>query len=1379
MTGLVDWAAARARMVMAFIVLSLVVGAFAYVTLPKEGEPDIQIPGLFISVPFPGISAADSETLLVKVMETELADLDGLDRMVATAAENYAGIFLEFEFGWDKTATMADVREAMNTAEGKFPSGFEKYSINEINFSEFPVLIVNLTGAVPERTMNRIAKDLQDKLESLDAVLEAGIVGNRDEMLEVVIDPLRLESYNVTAGELINVVRNNNQLIPAGEVETATGSFSVKIPSSFDEPQDVYSLPVKTNGDRVVTLGDLADIRLTFEDRKSTARFNGANTVALQVVKRKGFNLLDMAEEVRNTVAKANQSWPNELRAAVKLGTSNDQSNVVGSMIDQLEGSVLTAIALVMIVVLSALGIRPALLVGFAIPTSFLLCFVLLALMGISVSNIVMFGLILAVGMLVDGAIVVVEYADKRITAGVGPMHAYVEAAKRMFWPVVSSTATTLCAFLPMLFWPGVPGQFMGMLPVTLIFVLSASLIVALIYLPVMGGVSGRMTRKFNNGSNWLRGHVHWAVRLLLVPPSLYLVYLGARQTLSPGHLFDGTPPGDGFMAYLPGIVIFLVGSMLSSITVGAAKFERRKPPSDKRKRTPFGMLIKFITGNPVMPIVTVVAVVLMVVQVFTYFGEHNRGTEFFVDSEPEQAIVYVRARGNLSIEQKDALVGAAEAVVLAHPGVKNAFAFSGESGLNNNTGGAQPPKDTIGQVQLETIAWKDRPDAKEPWFTIPLLNYTVMRDIKAAEFDGDVIIAELTAALEQIPGIKVEILAQARGPASAKPVHLRLKGDNWETLTGAVDTVREKFDATPGLTLVEDTLPLPRIDWQINVDVEKAGRYGADVATVGGMVQLVTRGILLDTMRVDSSDEEIEIRVRLPEADRVLSTLDSLKLRTAEGLVPLSNFVTREPVRGLAEINRTEQTRYFDVKAGVEGRRSFIQLTLPSELAADTPFAAEIREQNAAAAQSGEATDPAETYTIKLGFGSELSPQEVAVGAKYDIALNFSTPGFFGMGKGTETTRYFDFQSDRDLARAGDLQALVDAGASIATTPMTANERIATLTEWLKGAPLPGDVEWEWTGDQDDQAESQAFLQSAFAGALGLMFIILLAQFNSVYNSVLVLLAVVLSTTGVLIGMLVMDQTFSIIMTGTGIVALAGIVVNNNIVLIDTYQEYSGYMPRIEAIIRTAEDRIRPVLLTTITTMAGLAPMMFGLSLDFFGGGYSIDSPTALWWKQLATAVVFGLGIATVLTLVFTPSMLALRVWFATYVGWLARALKVLSMGRASKAAQDWALRRAARRIRAPELLWPEDWDADTRAFQPEEDEDEAPDIDDLKGILARAGKLGAAPGAGAQGETEDPASSPTEAGPQLPDEADTGGGGEDDSDSKHEGDDTVRAAE
>jgi multidrug efflux pump len=505
---------------------------------------------------------------------------------------------------------------------------------------------------------------------------------------------------------------------------------------------------------------------------------------------------------------------------------------------------------------------------------------------------------------------------------------------------------------------------------------------------------------------------------------------------------------------------------------------------------------------------------------------------------------------------------------------------------------------------------WDDRPRMSEP---IRLFGVTVLeRRVVDPAYAGEAIMDGLQTRLDTIPGIYTEVTELAQGPASGKPVHLRIKGEDLGALQEAVADVRARFEDTPGLIDVEDTRPLPGIDWEISVDVEKAGRYGADVATVGAMVQLVTRGIFLDTMRVPTSEEEIDIRVRLPEEDRVLSTLDSLKVRTSDGLIPLSNFLTRTPVEKLGRIDRVDQSRYYDVKADVA-----------------------------------------------TGLAKLVGPD----GATVDVVRAAAT-------------------------ESGPLaERIADDGLSV--VPVNANERIAALTEWLETSGALDGFAWEWTGDQEEQAESQQFLQQAFGAALGLMFIILLAQFNSFYNAVLVLLAVVLSTTGVLIGMMVMEQPFSIIMTGTGIVALAGIVVNNNIVLIDTYQELARYMPRLEAIVRTAEQRIRPVLLTTITTMAGLTPMMFGLSLDFFGGGYTIDSPTALWWKQLATAVVFGLGIATVLTLVLTPSLLAVRVWAGEGAYRSGRRLAALAMGRESRIARDLALARAARRTERPMLVF------------------------------------------------------------------------------------------
>jgi multidrug efflux pump len=1209
MSSIIDWAGTRARMVLAFIALTLLAGVATYITLPKEGEPDIEIPMLFISVPFPGISAEDAEKLLTKPMETELSDLDGLKSIGGIAAEGYAGVQLEFEFGWDKTKILADTRDKMNTVEADFPEGADKYTVNEVNFSAFPIVIVNLTGEVPERTLVRVAKDLQDRLEGLDSVLEASLTGQRDEMVEVTIDPLRLEAYDVTAVELIDVISKNNQLIAAGEIETDQGSFAVKIPSSFDGLEDIYALPVKVNGDRVIRLSDLADIRLTFEDRAGTARFNGVTTVALQVVKRKGYNIIDTAAAVRVALAEERATWSTDLQQAVKTGLSNDQSTQVKSMVRQLEGAVMTAIALVMVVVLASLGSRSALLVGFSIPTSFLLSFIMLGLMGITISNMVMFGLILAVGMLVDGAIVIVEYADRRIREGAGPMSAYLEAAKRMFWPVVSSTATTLCAFLPMLFWPGVAGEFMKMLPITIIFVLSASLIVALIYVPVMGGVAGRMSRFFEGSSAVLEQRLPWLVRALLALGSLFLIFISALQTINPGYLFGDEPIAAGMKGMIPGAIMFVLSACLASITLGAAKFKRKaKAVKSGYRRSKFGWLIHLISGNPVMPLVAIGLVISMVIGTFSYYGANNNGTEFIGASDPEQAIVFVRARGNLSLMEKDDYVRQVEDIILAQKGVSNAFSFAGDGGLNSNTGGASGPSDSIGQIQVELIPWDDRPSVSNGnWWIFE-------RSGLDPEYQGDFVLAKLEEKFAELPGIYTEILKLSNGPSAAKPVQLRLKGDSWDSLEEATLMMRARFDETSSLIDVEDTLPLPGIDWQINVDVEKAGRYGANVASVGAMVQLVTRGILLDTMRVDSSDEEIEIRVRLPEQDRVLSTLDSLKVRTSGGLVPLSNFISREPVPSLAQISRADQQRYFDVKAAV-------------------------------------ATD-----LVKLTRESDGETRLLAA-ASYE----------------TDT----------------DLQAQLEADGFVSPVPVTANERIETLTAWLQTVDLQQGVEWEWKGNQEEEADSMAFLATAFSGALGLMFIILLAQFNSFYNSVLVLLAVVLSSAGVLIGMLVMGQAFSVIMTGTGIVALAGIVVNNNIVLIDTYQEYAKYMPRIEAITRTVETRIRPVLLTTLTTMAGLAPMMFGLSLDFINGGYSIDSPTASFWKQLATAVVFGLGIATVLTLVFTPSMLALRVWASAGAYRSFSILKALSMGRDSSEARDNALRRAARKVKHPEIVW------------------------------------------------------------------------------------------
>ena len=1102
MTGLIGWAVDRARMICALVILSVAGGLAAYVGLPKEGSPNIDIPVLYVSVTLPGVSAEDSERLLVKPLEAKLRGLEGLKKMTSTASEGRASVLLEFDFGWDKTGTIADVRALADEAQAEMPADAEKAMISEVNLSAFPILIVALSGDAPERTLQRLAQNLQRELEALTPVLEVGIAGERDELVEIIVDPLQLEAYDVTVPDILSVVSRNNDLVPAGAMESPSGRFAVRLAGNFENPRQILETPVRVSGDRIVRIGDMARISRTFDDRKGLARFNGEPAIALQVKKRIGENIIDTVELVKRRAEEVRATWPAALQAAVRLDFAMDESVEVRSMVGQLEGSVLTAVGLVMLVVVLTLGLRSAFLVGLAIPLSFLLSFALLAAFGMSVNNMVMFGLILAVGMLVDGAIVVSEYADRRLTEGAPPEEAYAEAARRMFWPIVASTATTLCAFLPMLLWPGVPGQFMGQLPITLIFVLSASLVVALIYLPVLGGMVGHISAALGRGARRAMG----------------------RRRPSPAL-------GDGM------------------------------------RRTPFGRVVSLIVKNPVGPVVAIAAAVGAMVTIVGAFSENNRGVEFFVETEPQRAILHVRARGNMSLDEKDALVAAVERRVLGVEGVAAVFAFVGDAGLQ--AFGADAPKDAIGQIQFELAPWGQRPPGKG-------------------------ILAEMLTRAQGVPGVIVELAEQEDGPQQGKPIQIRLESDDWSALQAAAGELSDRFSVMEGLRDIEDTRPLPGIDWRISVDREAAGRFGADIQTLGAIVQLVTRGALIDVIRPDDAEDEIDIRVRFPEEQRTLSTLQSVKMRTERGLVPLGNFLRVEPQPALAEITRYGGVRYLLVKA--------------------------------------------------------------------DVA-----PG------------------------------------------VNANAKIAEIVADLQANPLPG-VRPALQGDQEEQAESQAFLMQAFVGALALMFAILLAQFNSLYNSVLVLTAVVMSVTGVLVGMMVMGQPFSIIMTGTGIVALAGIVVNNNIVLIDTYREFVRTMPPLEAIVRTAEQRIRPVLLTTITTMAGLAPMMFAVSIEFGGvmpglaalwaagpltaAGWQAlagavflqGAPTALWWVQLATAVVFGLGVATVLTLMVTPAALALRIWFWRGVFWLADRAPT------AQAARNRADRRLARRARAlpaGEILW------------------------------------------------------------------------------------------
>ena len=1160
MKGIVDWSARHPSMILVSVILVFFLGVYSYINNPKEGAPDIDIPNYFISVSFPGISAEDSESLLVRPLEEELQDLEGLESISATAAEGYAGINIEMEFGLDKSQVLADLRERVDRAKSKFPSGYNEPSINSISFDLFPVVVITLSGQIPERTLQEIAHDLKEALESLPPVSEIGISGNRDPMVEVIIDPFMLEVFDISANELNSILSRNNLLVAAGSVTTETSSFAVKIPSAFKTIEDVNQLVVKSSGDRNVELKDIADVRLTFEDRIGYARHNGEPTLALQVIKKSGTNQIDTVELVRKQAIGFIENLPPDLRSAINVDFIQDESVNVKAMIERLESAVLTAICVVMIIVLGSIGFRSAILVGFAIPSSFLICSIFLSVLGISISNIVAFGLILSVGMLVDSAIVVVELADKKLKEGMKSIDAYTSAAKRMFWPIISSTATTLCAFLPMLFWPGIAGQFMGTLPVTIIFVLSASLFVALVFLPVVGGIIGTISERLELISNALHSRSIF-LRLFMLFGFAGLVFFSFR-TLATLLL---SPIAMAPTLLFPYMVLFGVSFIGFSISIQSL----RKNPSATTEgkiedvgKSIVGRVVFFLVGNPIMPIVVIVGTISFVVYTFINYSENNLGVRFFVDAEPQRIIIDVRARGNNSLNEQDLLVRYIENEIGVVNGVNSVFSTIGSSGLRGRDRG---PIDSVGNISLEFDLWERRQLEDES-----------VRDSRT-------ITQQLENELVNPAGLKLRFSEEENGPSQGKPLNLRIKANDWNQLIQTTEEIRDLFRETPGLIFVEDTLPLPGIDWIVDIDLEKAASFGADIATIGNVIRLATEGVIIGKVRLDLSDDEKDVRVRFPEENRNLTSLENLRISTSKGLVPASNFLDIKPVRQVDQINRHEGSRFFEVSSN-----------------------------------------------IQWGMMNEDG------------------------------------------------------------IPINPNERIALLEEILQERySQNSEVSWTWTGDQEQQDESQQFLIFAFIGALGLMFAVLLAQFNSFYSSVLVLFAVLMSVAGVMIGLQIMQQPFSIIMTGTGVVALAGIVVNHNIVLVDTYNEYSEYMPRIKAIVKTIESRIRPVLLTSVTTIAGLAPMMFAVSLNFADGGFTVGSPSSSWWVPLSTAVIFGLGISFILTLAFTPAMLAVRVWLSKGAYNSSIAIASFALGSNSQVARDRRLQKTASRLRSVTIDW------------------------------------------------------------------------------------------
>lgn len=1005
----VDVAIRNARLTLAVLLFLVVAGSMAYVSIPKEAEPDVKIPIIYVSVSYSGISPEDSERLLLRPLETRLKNVTGVKEMRSTAYQGGGNVVIEFMAGADLAKALDDVRNKVSDAKPDLPQGADEPTVNEVNISEFPVLVVTLSGDVPERVLTRAARELRDRIEEVGGVLEASLQGARDDLVEVIIDPVKLSSYGLQLDQLIAGVNASNSVVAAGALEGDEGRYAVKVPLLIETVEDVANLPIIAGSNAVVRARDLATIRSTFKDAETITRLNGEPAIAIEVSKRTGANLIETVDAVK-VVA---EEFKTLLPEGASIGFSQDKSTSIRQLLGDLQNSVLTAVILVFIVILYALSGRASLLIGFAIPASFLMGILALSLAGLTVNIVVLFSLILAVGMLVDDAIIVTEFAERRMTEGMDRKEAFSLAAKRMAGPVTAATLTRVAAFSPLLFWPGVVGEFMKYMPITLIATLSASLLYALVFTPTLGAMFAK-------------------------------------------PMVEDGPKRDG-------------------------------------------LYMKFVSRAVRHPFIVVFFTLAALVAVPATYAFYGKGVEFFPNVEPEYGLLYVHARGNLSLEEKDAAVSAVEQRILGWPGLSSVYTRVGNVG----GGGADVAEDVVGVIQYEFVDWRERKPAGE-----------ILDDFRR----------ELTG----FPGVDIEVLVPEGGPPTGKAIQIQLSAIDPAGLPEVARRVAAQLEETPGVIDISDGLPPPGVDWEIKVDRSVAARYGIGPSAVGTVVQLVTTGLKLTDYRPAGVDDAVDIRLRLPEDRRTLSTLDDLRVETSQGSVPISNFVTREPAASVGTLTRIDGVRTITVQAGIS---------------------------------EGIQADP-----LRQGIVAELEKA--------------------------------------DLASQG--------------------------------------IRWKMAGEDEEQQAAGAFLTKAFGAALFLIFVVLLAQFNRFLSVALVLSAVVMSTIGVFLGLLIMGQPFGIVMTGIGVIALAGVVVNNNIVLIDTYDHLRREgLDKLDAILETCRERARPVVLTAVTAILGVLPIAFGFNLEIMAHETTYGAPSTQWWVSLSSAIVFGLAFSTILTLVVTPSLL------------------------------------------------------------------------------------------------------------------------------------------
>ncbi|MCP5061945.1 MAG: efflux RND transporter permease subunit [Ignavibacteriae bacterium] len=1080
--------------ILTFIIL--IIGITSYISLPREAAPDVSIPMVIVSTPYFGVSPEDIESLITQPIEKELNAISEIKKITSSSLEGFSTIQAEFESGYDIDDALQKVREKVDKAEAELPSDAEKPNIIEINFSEFPIMTYNISGPVGLVKLKDIADELQDKIENITGVLEVKISGGLEREVQVNVDANKLVHFKVRFKDVIDAITNENKTIPGGSIDVENSSFLVRVPGEFDKPFIIQDLIVKLKEGRPIYLKDVATVNYSFKDRTTYARLNEVDCVTLNISKRTGSNIVTIADNVKSIIKSYKEKYPETINFQLTV----DQSEDTKRSVKNLENNIFSGLVLVLLVLFLLLGGRNAMFVALAIPLSMLIAFILLSLLGITLNMVVLFSLILALGMLVDNAIVVIENIYKFLEEGNDLITSAKMGTKEVAWPITTSTLTTLVAFGPLIFWPGIVGDFMSYLPITLILTLASSLFVALVINPVFASKFMKLEKPITNPKS-----IFEKMFFYLHKASSFFTEKALPKTINKYKTF-----------------------------LSAALGEARNPNNKISKRTWFGLLGVFAFLFLIIPtlfslglpsyVIVFISTVLMfvVVMIFTnskmkvlsfsfmlliiinlVYSAFDLGTEFFPTVDPERVFVSVEGPTGTNIEMSNSIAKKIEKMVkpFLEVDVKEYVANVGSSNNPFDGGGQAVNKSTI------TVQFVDYND----------------RQISSIETSE-----EIRKAITGIAGAIIEVKKEEAGPPVGKAITVEISGDDLLILGNLTEYVKKIIKTIPGAVDLNDNYSAGKPEIKVEVDRERAALYGLNTSLIANTLRTAINGFEASKYRIN--EDEYDITVRLEKSQR--KSIDILK----------------------------------NIKIVYNNKKG-------------------------------------KTLSVPLSSVATIS---------YDTG-----PGGI-MRKNLK----------RVVTVTGDVDATYNA-----------NEVLGKIQKELANFNLPPNYEIGYGGQQEFQKESEDFLSRAFMIAFFGIFLILVIQFNSLSQPVMIMFAVAVSLIGVFIGLIVFQMPFGIIMTGIGVISLAGVVVNNNIVLIDYINilRRRGLSVR-EAVIQAGLRRFRPVTLTAVTTVLGLIPLTFGFGFDIYSFSFESGGADAAFWRSMGIAVIFGLIFGTVLTLIVVP---------------------------------------------------------------------------------------------------------------------------------------------